>query len=106
MFNFFKKPDIKSIDVNELDELIGKIELIDIREPYEVAEGSIQTAKHIPMGDLLQDSEKYLSKEKTYYIFCRSGGRSEDTTIRLMQKGYDIVNLRGGIMKYAGKYHS
>ncbi|RRD96120.1 rhodanese-like domain-containing protein [Clostridiales bacterium COT073_COT-073] len=106
MFNLFKKANTKQINVNELDELIGKIDLIDIRENNEFAEGSIQTAKHIPMGDLLADPEKYLSKDKTYYILCRSGGRSSNTVTKLEAKGYDVVNVAGGVMNYQGKYRS
>lgn len=106
MFNFFKKPNIKSIDINELDVLIGKVELIDIRESSEVAEGSIETAKHIPMGDLLETPSKYLTQDKTYYIFCRSGMRSAKTAEKLTEAGYDIINLKGGITGYRGKHHS
>lgn len=35
MFDFFKRDNSKVIHVNDLDNLIGKIELVDIREPYE-----------------------------------------------------------------------
>lgn len=50
MFEFLKRDNRKLINVNELDNLIGKIELIDIREPYEYNSGSIKTAKNTPMG--------------------------------------------------------
>ena len=39
----------KTVPVNELDALIGKIELIDIRETYEFSGGSLRTAKNVPM---------------------------------------------------------
>ena len=45
MFEIFKKNEGQVINVNEIDNLLGKIELIDIREPYEYKEGSIKTAK-------------------------------------------------------------
>ena len=45
MFEFLKRDNRKLINVNELDNLIGKIELIDIREPFEYNSGSIKTAK-------------------------------------------------------------
>jgi hypothetical protein len=35
VFEFLKRDNRKLINVNELDNLIGKIELIDIRETYE-----------------------------------------------------------------------
>lgn len=103
MFPFFKKPNVKSIDVNEIDDLLGKIELIDIREDFEVAEGTIDTAKHIPMDNLLDAPEKYLQKDKTYYLLCRSGNRSGNTAVRLQEQGYDVVNVNGGMMNYKGK---
>ena len=45
MFGFLKRDDSKVINVNAIDNLIGKVELIDIREPYEYKSGSIKTAK-------------------------------------------------------------
>ena len=102
MFNIFGKETVKSINVNDLDKLIGKIELIDIREPYEYAGGSIKTAKNIPMGNLLSDPDKYMSKDKTYYLMCRSGARSARTVEALTKQGFDVVNVSGGMGSYAG----
>lgn len=45
MFEFLKREYSKIIYVNDLDNLIGKIELIDISEPYEYKSGSIKTEK-------------------------------------------------------------
>lgn len=73
MFEFLKKDDGRVINVNEIDDLIGKVELIDIREEYEYKGGSIKSAKNIPMGELLDEPEKYLNKSKEYYIMCQSG---------------------------------
>ena len=102
MFNFLVKTELETVNVNDLDELIGKIELIDIREPYEYKGGSIKSAKNIPMGELLDEPEKYLSKEKTYYIMCQSGGRSRRTAGSLAKSGYNVINVSGGYGSYAG----
>ena len=45
--NGLYKTDEDNISVNKIDELLGNIELIDIREDYEYNEGSIRTAKNI-----------------------------------------------------------
>ena len=103
MFNFLKKEDNKTIKVNDVDELIGAIELIDIREPYEFKGGSIKTAKNIPMGNLLSQPGKYLIKNKTYYLMCQSGARSRRTSKALAKQGYDVINVLGGIGAYRGK---
>ncbi len=102
MFSFLKKDDSKVINVNDIDHLIGKVELIDIREPYEYKSGSIKTAKNIPMGNLLTSPEKYLAKGKTYYIMCQSGGRSGRTTRVLAKDGFNVINVSGGMGSYVG----
>lgn len=102
MFDLFKRDDSKVIHVNDMDNLIGKVELIDIREPYEYRTGTLKTAKNIPMGNLLANPEKYLLTDKTYYIMCQSGARSRAATRILIKQGYDIINVGGGIGSYVG----
>lgn len=102
MFGFLKRNKINVINVNDLDSLGGKIELIDIREPAEYKSGSIKTAKNIPMAALLSRPDKYLNKQKTYYIMCQSGARSGRTSRALAKMGFNIVNVLGGIGSYRG----
>jgi len=102
MFDFLKKDDTKVINVNDMDDLIGKVELIDIREPYEYQSGTLRTARNIPMNNLLTSPEKYLIKDKTYYIMCQSGGRSGRTTRALTKQGFTVINVAGGMGSYVG----
>ncbi len=102
MFDFLKKDNSNVIHVNDIDSLIGKIELIDIREPYEYRNGSIKTAKNIPMGNLLNAPEKYLIQDKTYYIMCQSGARSGNATKALAKRGFHVINVAGGFGSYVG----
>jgi rhodanese-related sulfurtransferase len=102
MFNLFTREAIKSMHVNDIDPLIGSINLIDIREPYEFRSGSIKTAKNIPMGELLSNPDKYLDQDKQYYIVCQSGGRSQSACRMLARAGYDVTNVAGGVGSYAG----
>lgn len=106
MFNFFRNDNSKVINVNDLDDLIGKINLIDIREPYEFKGGSIKGAKNIPMDTLLSNPSKYLNKEKTYYIICLSGSRSRVTSRALEKQGFDVINVAGGVGSYVGTKRS
>ena len=103
MFGFFNRNTGKSINVNDIDSLVGKVELIDIREPYEYNSGSIVSAKNIPMKTLLGNPSKYLSKDKEYYIMCQSGGRSSMACSELAKMGYDVINVSGCIGSYLGK---
>lgn len=90
------------IHVNDIESLLGKIDLIDIREPYEYERGSIQTAKNIPMGDLLENPANYLDKAKTYHIMCQSGGRSAMACQILSSNGYQVIDVAGGFGSYVG----
>lgn len=102
MFEFLKKGNAKVINVNDIDNLIGKIELIDIREDYEYKSGSIKSAKNIPMGKLLNEADKYLNKDKEYYIMCQSGGRSSRACNSLAKEGFNVTNVSGGMGSYVG----
>ena len=102
MFSLFGKKDFKSVNVNDLDNILGKINLIDIREPYEVKTRSLKGSKNIPKNNLLKNPEKYLNKEKEYYIMCQSGMRSSRTSNILSKQGYKIINVSGGIGLYVG----
>lgn len=102
MFDFLKSDESKVINVNDMDSLIGKVELIDIREPYEYKGGSLKTAKNIPMRDLLKSPEKYLSKDKAYYIMCQSGARSGRTVRALTKLGFNVIDVAGGMGSYVG----
>ncbi|NLL30633.1 MAG: rhodanese-like domain-containing protein [Clostridiales bacterium] len=104
MFRLFKKEVNKVINVNDIDKLIGKVDLIDIRENFEYNRGSIKTAKNIPMDELLKNTDEYLEKNKEYYIVCQSGGRSSRACSSLRSKGYNVVNVSGGVGSYLGKY--
>lgn len=95
---------LEAIDTSELDNLIGKIELIDVREHYEYRKSSIQTSKNIPMRQLLAEPEKYLDKNKKYYIICQTGVRSYRVVSELVTQGYQVVNVLGGVGGYNGKY--
>ena len=102
MFDFLKRDDTKVINVNDMDDLIGKVELIDIREPYEYKSGSLKTSKNIPMGTLLSSPEKYLTKDKTYYLLCQSGMRSGGAVRALTKQGFQVINVAGGMGSYVG----
>ena len=54
------------------------------------------------MGKLLENPEKYLDKDKEYYLLCRSGARSENACSVLMKEGYKVINVKGGVINYLG----
>ncbi|KYH28107.1 MULTISPECIES: rhodanese-like domain-containing protein [Clostridium] len=91
------------IDVNDLEELLGKINLIDIRESFEYESGHIPTAKNMPMKDMLKDPDNFLDKDKEYYIICQTGRRSSITCSELRLKGFKVKVVTGGTDMYEGE---
>ncbi|MDF2543188.1 MAG: rhodanese domain protein [Herbinix sp.] len=104
MFPNLKQKESTSIHVNEIDGLMNQINLIDVREVFEFETGSIQSAQNIPMNQLIKMPEKYLEKEKKYYVMCQSGMRSARTVAALQKAGYEVVQVRGGVGGYTGRY--
>jgi rhodanese-related sulfurtransferase len=75
-------------------------QLIDVREPHEVAEGTLPGAVNIPLGDLV-DRVGELDRDRRVVLLCRSGGRSTQAAEYLVGNGFaDVVNLAGGMLAY------
>lgn len=78
------------------------VNIIDVREPAEVAGGKIPGAVNIPLG-LLEYRMNELDKSKEYTIVCLSGGRSSQATRFLEYQGFNVTNMMGGMMSWGGE---
>ena len=87
------------------EELINKspqeIQLIDIREPYELEDGYILGNINIPMGNILEKTNQ-LSKTKDIIIYCNTGRRSRPVVYMLKKlHGISTYNLAGGYKNFS-----
>jgi len=86
---------------------VGDIQLIDVRTPEEVAEGTIAGAINFDFrADGFEQKLVVLDKTKPVYVFCRSGGRSADASSIMKELGFsEIYDLGGGMIEWkaAGK---
>ena len=99
MFYLFTKID--SISTSELEaKLKEPIQLLDVRTPTEFRKGHIKNAKNIPLTEI--GSYTPATKE-TLYVICHSGVRSKMAAKKLKKKGYDVINVRGGMSAWTGK---
>ena len=98
MFEFFKRKP--SITTNQLEsELSKKPTIIDVRTPGEYRQGHIPGSKNVPLNKI----EQYKAKtEEKVYVVCQSGMRSKRAATALQKKGYDVVNVRGGMSQWNG----
>ena len=69
--------------------------LLDVREPAEVAGGTIPGAVNIPLGDL-RDRLGEVPKDRPVVVFCKVGQRGYFAERILVQRGYNVFNLSGG----------
>jgi len=79
--------------------------ILDVRTEAEVAEKKIPNSINIDIykgqGFVYQLEE--LDKSKNYYVYCRSGARSEKACNIMNQLGFDnTYNLLGGILEWTG----
>ena len=99
MFYLFTKID--SISTSELEaKLKEPIQLLDVRTPTEFRKGHIKNAKNIPLTEI--GSYTPATKE-TLYVICHSGVRSKMAAKKLKKKGYDVINVRGGMIAWTGE---
>lgn len=87
---------ISSISVQELKNHLGKVPLIDIRSVESYNSNHIPTAIHIPFEQLMMYPNKYLDKNKLYYIYCSRGVKSIKLIQILSRQGYHIAHVNGG----------
>ncbi|MGJ7920371.1 rhodanese-like domain-containing protein [Neobacillus sp. LXY-4] len=79
-----------------------KLELVDVREDEEVAEGMIPGAKHIKMGEIPMNLD-YFEDDKEYILICRSSRRSENVGWFLHDHGVKVRNMVGGMLEWKGE---
>ncbi|HDX9589342.1 rhodanese-like domain-containing protein [Bacillus sp. WLY-B-L8] len=75
------------------------VNIIDVREVEEIAEGKIPEALHIPLR-LIEFRMHELDKQKEYVIVCRSGGRSSRAAQFLESYGFQVINMNGGMLAW------
>lgn len=72
--------------------------IIDVREPFEWADGTLPDSQLIPMASLAQDASN-MDKTEAVLLVCRSGRRSQHAAMLLKQLGFTSVgNLAGGLV--------
>ena len=71
--------------------------VLDVREPFELAVEDVEGAVNIPLGQLRGRLDE-LPRDKTIHVFCRSGQRSYYATRVLLQNGFEVKNISGGML--------
>ena len=72
--------------------------LLDVRRADEYAAGNLPSAALLDVTDSIAFARgvELLDKEKTIYIYCRSGRRSRKAANILTEKGFKVRDMQGG----------
>lgn len=97
--------EVKLVDAKEFSKEIKSADspqILDVRTPQEFSEQHLANATNIDWnGTSFEQQVQELDKDKTVYVYCKSGGRSAKASSKLAEMGFtDIVELDGGITKW------
>lgn len=81
------------------EEQLKGNQLLDVRNPEELANGRFPDAVNIPLNQL-RDRVSELDPTKNYIVSCHSGLRSYVAERLLKQNGFKVKNLDGAFALY------
>jgi len=91
------------VDVRTAQKMIadGEVQVIDVREPNEYAEGHIPGVTLVPLNTLLARPQQYLTRDNILFV-CAMGQRSALACEMAAAIGLEqLYNLEGGTVGWA-----
>jgi len=85
-----------------LEEPDARIQLVDVREPYEHEAGHIAQARHIELERLASQADS-IDQDRPVVFQCRIGARSAMAAQAFRAAGYEAYTMQGGITAWAEK---
>jgi rhodanese-related sulfurtransferase len=98
-------PKISADEVNQAILNREEIILLDVRTPGEYQRERIAESINIPIDEIAEKVEGTIpDKDKTIYIYCLSGARSDMATDIMMQRGYKkVFSMTNGLLMWRAK---
>ncbi|MCI2266889.1 rhodanese-like domain-containing protein [Sediminivirga luteola] len=90
---------MSEITITDADQRRLRDQVLDVREDFEVAEGMIPEAVHIPMSQLGARLSE-LDRARPVIVVCRSGNRSARVAEALTRAGYTADTMAGGMLAW------
>ena len=93
----------ESISKDQLKQEQDQFTIINVREPDEVANGTIENSQNMPLGLAIRNAKKGQIedlKEKKICVYCASGYRGNIAADELVKAGFSAVNLEGGYIAW------
>lgn len=84
------------ITITDTHQRRAKDQILDVREGFEVTDGMIPKAIHIPMGELSNRLNE-IDRARPVIVVCRSGNRSARAPDALTAAGFSVDTMGGGM---------
>lgn len=96
-----------TLDANAFKAAIDKggVQILDVRTAAEFNSGYIEHALQANWTDKTEFERrtKFLDKTIPVYIYCAAGGRSASAQAYLIDQGFKVINLEGGMSNWKMK---
>lgn len=92
--------DIDPAQLVDLLERGERVQVVDVREPYEREAGHIADTRHIPMVELTSRAAE-IERDVPVVFYCRVGARSDMAAQAFRASGYTALSMRGGLVRWA-----
>lgn len=99
----------KTIDADKFEQMIAMpdVQLVDVRTQEEYNEGHIKEGRilnlNVQKDDFMSKAKKLLDKKRPVAVYCRSGKRSANAANKLSAEGYEVIDLKGGILEWQSR---
>jgi rhodanese-related sulfurtransferase len=93
------------IDPEQLAEWMAedsKLQVVDVREPYEREAGFIAGSRHIPLLELSSRATE-IERERPVVFYCRVGARSDMAAQAFLASGAQALSMRGGLVRWVSE---
>lgn len=95
-------PHITATELKQRLDNGDDLQIIDVREPDELAIAKMPGTIHIPLGQIINRMSEIDPTRETV-VHCKMGGRSARAIAALKQAGFNgnLINLTGGIIAWS-----
>lgn len=95
-------PEITATELKQRLDKGDDIQIVDVREPNEVAVAKLPNTIHIPLAQVVNRMSE-IDPERETVVHCKMGGRSARAIEALQRSGFTgkLSNLKGGITAWS-----
>jgi rhodanese-related sulfurtransferase len=79
-----------------------RLQVIDVREPYEREAGHIADSRHIELVRLTSEADS-VERDRAVVFYCRMGSRSQMAAQAFRAAGFEAYTMTGGLKRWVAE---